>query len=44
MEYFIIDFIYSNEIMHQAFEDICIKKMLSDGYVDMGAYIYVCPV
>ena len=37
--YFFEDLYYIPEIQ-QAFRNVCLDKMLSDGYFDMSAYIY----
>ena len=36
---FLENLYYQTEI-GQAFDIVCIKKMLTDGYVDMSAFIY----
>lgn len=38
--YFFFDGLYYIADIQQAFKNICLDKMLSDGYFDMSAYIY----
>ena len=38
--YFFFDELYYIEDIQQAFKNICLNKMLSDGYFDMSLYIY----
>lgn len=38
--YFFFDELYYVEDIQQAFKNICLDKMLSDGYFDMSIYIY----
>ena len=37
--YFFFDELYYIEDIHLAFKNICLDKMLSDGYFDMSVYI-----
>lgn len=38
--YFFFDDLYYIPAIQQAFRNVCLDKMLSDGYFDMSAYIY----
>lgn len=37
---YFIENLYNQTEIHQAFEIVCVKKMLTDGYIDMSAFIY----
>lgn len=38
--FYFFDDLYYIEDIQQAFKNICLDKMLSDGYFDMSAYIF----
>jgi hypothetical protein len=40
MFFFFFDHLYYDQAIHQAFKNICLDKMLFDGYFDMSIYIF----
>ena len=38
--FFFFDELYNVKTIQQAFKNICLDKMLSDGYFDMSSYIF----
>lgn len=40
MFYFFFEELYYKQAVQEAFQNICLDKMLSDGYFDMSVYIY----